>query len=110
MKKVQEYLAKTASNGQVNKSNSTESDQNQESLNQFVRLMDSNEKLQRDFDKEMFEFCIKQGGLERFEAPTKSKFVREIWLPDSGLVTDSLKLKRREIEKFYENDIRKVYV
>ena len=52
--------------------------------------------------------CLKQG-LNRFEIPTKLKFVPEIWLPDTGLVTDSLKLKRKAIENYYTNDIKALY-
>jgi long-chain acyl-CoA synthetase len=47
--------------------------------------------------------------LERFEIPGKVKFVEEIWLPDTGLVTDSLKLKRKAIENFYAKQIDEVY-
>ena len=47
--------------------------------------------------------------MERFEIPAKVKFVEEIWLPDTGLVTDSLKLKRKAIEKFYATQIDELY-
>ena len=44
-----------------------------------------------------------------FEAPTKIKFVKETWIPDTGLVTDSLKIKRKEIDKFYQKEISQLY-
>ena len=59
-------------------------------------------------EKETMTHSLKSG-LNRFEIPTKLKFVSEIWLPDSGLVTDSLKLKRKAIETFYEKEIVATY-
>lgn len=56
----------------------------------------------------VLEHCLKQG-LEKFETPKKLIFVKEIWTPDTGLVTDSLKLKRREIQSFYMSEISSVY-
>lgn len=106
LKKAQELLDSNKSNGDTNHSNENQS---QDTIGDFINLMDSNSKLSKSFDKELVDFCLSHG-LERFEIPTKSKFVKEIWLPDSGLVTDSLKLKRREIEKFYENEIKSTYV
>lgn len=111
LKKSQEFIKTYAndSNGELSGNvRSTSSDQNQEAINEFVRILDSDVRAQQSFNKELLEHCLKQG-LERFEIPIKTKFVREIWLPDSGLVTDSLKLKRREIEKFYENEIKSIY-
>ena len=31
------------------------------------------------------------------------------WLPDSGLVTAALKLKRKEIQRTYQQDIDRMY-
>ena len=106
LKKAQELLDSNESNGNTNHSNENQS---QDTIGDFINLMESNSKLSKSFDKELVDFCLSHG-LERFEIPTKSKFVKEVWLPDSGLVTDSLKLKRREIEKFYENEIKTTYV
>merc|ERR1719334_1014318 len=36
--------------------------------------------------------------LERFELPQRVCLVSEVWTPDSGLVTDAFKLKRKNIE------------
>lgn len=112
LKKSQEFLEVNRPNGVSNKeaaSKKTETDENQEAINELVRVMDTNPTLRENFNKELAAHCLKQG-LERFEIPTKTKFVKEIWLPDSGLVTDSLKLKRREIEKYYEKEIKSIYV
>jgi hypothetical protein len=35
--------------------------------------------------------------------------VIEPWLPESGLVTDALKLKRKAIEQKYKDDIEDLY-
>ena len=37
------------------------------------------------------------------------KFVQEAWLPDTGLVTDSFKLKRKAIDSFYAKEIQELY-
>jgi long-chain acyl-CoA synthetase len=54
------------------------------------------------------DFCLSHG-LDRFEIPTKMKLVKEAWLPDTGLVTDSLKIKRKEVDKFYAKEIEALY-
>ena len=51
----------------------------------------------------------KQHGLEKFEIPTKMTLIPSPWLPDSGLVTAALKLKRKEIQKKYQEDIDRMY-
>lgn len=79
-----------------------------ELVGEFVETLDRNEKLRNKFNNDIIEHCAKQG-LERFEIPLKSKFVKEAWLPDTGLVTDSLKLKRKEIEIFYKKQIDEIY-
>lgn len=48
--------------------------------------------------------------LSKFEIPTKYMFVPEAWIPDIGLVTDSLKIKRVAIAKFYAKQIETFYV
>lgn len=75
---------------------------------EVLDYLEKNPKLVDRLTKEMISHCLSYG-LERFEAPTKIGFVREIWLPDTGLVTDSLKLKRKELEKFYQKEIDRLY-
>lgn len=47
--------------------------------------------------------------LKRTQIPSKIKLATEEWNQESGLVTASFKLRRREIEKFYESDILRMY-
>ncbi len=75
---------------------------------QTIKHLESSKELMQLLTKELLDHCLKQG-LDRFEIPTRIKFVKEIWLPDTGLVTDSLKLKRKEIEKFYQKEIEALY-
>ena len=71
-------------------------------------ILNKNEKLVDKLTNQIKEHCKNQN-LFTFEIPDKVKFVKEIWLPDTGLVTDSLKIKRKEIEKFYAKDINILY-
>ena len=48
-------------------------------------------------------------GLPRQEIPAKMKLVQESWITDSGLVTDSFKLKRKAIDSFYGKEIEQLY-
>jgi long-chain acyl-CoA synthetase len=81
---------------------------NEPETTDIFRYVDANPKFLEKLAKEMLQFCT-QHGCDRFEVPTKIKFVKEIWLPDTGLVTDSMKLKRKEIEKFYKSEIELLY-
>ncbi|XP_076832808.1 long-chain-fatty-acid--CoA ligase 3a [Brachyhypopomus gauderio] len=47
--------------------------------------------------------------LERFEIPRKIHLSAEPWTPETGLVTDAFKLKRRELRKHYQNAIKRMY-
>ena len=68
------------------------------------------EKLCRD--KEIIAAATEQvksygskSGLLRYEIPLKIKLCPEPWTPDSGLVTAALKIRRRQIQDFYQKDI-----
>ena len=54
------------------------------------------------------QFC-EYKNIARFEIPKRVRFVPELWLPDSGMVTDSLKIKRKQIENFYFQVISQLY-
>ena len=41
--------------------------------------------------------------------PQRIAIVPDTWLPESGLVTDALKLKRKAIEQKYRREIRQLY-
>ncbi|CAF0979618.1 unnamed protein product, partial [Didymodactylos carnosus] len=58
--------------------------------------------------KDIQEACRK-GGIERYETPQRVKVVADPWSPETGLVTDALKLKRKAIELKYHDDIEKLY-
>ncbi|RNA18403.1 long-chain-fatty-acid-- ligase 3 [Brachionus plicatilis] len=80
-------------------------------LNRAEDVLDyvkKNADVMKKLTQDLFEHSKGQG-LDRFEIPSKILFVKESWAPDSGLVTDSLKLKRKEIEKFYKNEIDSLY-
>ncbi|XP_068136665.1 fatty acid CoA ligase Acsl3 [Hyperolius riggenbachi] len=47
--------------------------------------------------------------LERFEVPAKIRLVAEPWTPETGLVTDAFKLKRKELKSHYQEDIERMY-
>lgn len=50
-----------------------------------------------------------QSKLERFEIPQKYSLCAEAWLPDSGLVTDAFKLKRKNIDQHFRQEIGAMY-
>ncbi|XP_056453518.1 long-chain-fatty-acid--CoA ligase 3b [Gadus chalcogrammus] len=47
--------------------------------------------------------------LERFEIPKKIRLSAEAWTPETGLVTDAFKLKRKELKSHYQEDIERMY-
>lgn len=74
----------------------------------LFKYLDENPSLVGKLTQEMTAMCLQQG-IDRFEIPTRMGFVKEAWIPESGLVTDSLKIKRREVEKFYKKEIERLY-
>ncbi|OQR74184.1 long-chain-fatty-acid--CoA ligase 4-like, partial [Tropilaelaps mercedesae] len=48
-------------------------------------------------------------GLHKMEIPVKVKLCVEEWIPDSGLVTAALKIRRKQIQQFYQRDIDALY-
>ena len=51
----------------------------------------------------------KKNGLEKFEIPTKLTLIETPWTAEMGLVTAAFKLKRKEIQKAYQEDIDRMY-
>lgn len=47
--------------------------------------------------------------LDKFSIPKKIILCPEVWMPDSGLVTDSMKFKRKSIEEAFKEQIKKLY-
>lgn len=54
----------------------------------------------------MFVFAAR---LEKFEIPLKVRLSPEAWTPETGLVTDAFKLKRKELKTHYLADIERMY-
>jgi len=47
--------------------------------------------------------------LQKFEIPGAVCLAKELWTPDSGLVTAAFKLKRKPIQDFYQKEIDRMY-
>uniref|UniRef100_A0A3Q1JDG1 long-chain-fatty-acid--CoA ligase n=1 Tax=Anabas testudineus TaxID=64144 RepID=A0A3Q1JDG1_ANATE len=47
--------------------------------------------------------------LERFEIPRKICLSPDPWTPETGLVTDAFKLKRKNLKTHYQDDIERMY-
>jgi len=47
--------------------------------------------------------------LEKFEIPVKIRLSPDPWTPETGLVTDAFKLKRKELTAYYQKDIDRMY-
>ncbi|GAB6031144.1 hypothetical protein CHUAL_007947 [Chamberlinius hualienensis] len=65
-----------------------------------------------DINKEVQKQILdqsKKAKLQKFEIPEKIKLVKEVWLPDNDLVTAAYKLKRRNIQTFYQKELDAMY-
>lgn len=67
-----------------------------------------NQKLANEVTKKLSEFGV-ISCLERFEIPAKISLCPDAWMPDSGLVTDAFKLKRKNLEEKFQTEIRTMY-
>ena len=47
--------------------------------------------------------------LEKFEIPGAVTLIKDVWLPETGLVTAAFKLKRKPIQQQYQTDIDRMY-
>ncbi|XP_060768935.1 long-chain-fatty-acid--CoA ligase 4b [Neoarius graeffei] len=47
--------------------------------------------------------------LQKFEVPVKVRLSSQAWTPETGLVTDAFKLKRKELQTHYKHDIERMY-
>jgi len=54
-------------------------------------------------------FILVSAQLERFETPRKICLSPDPWTPETGLVTDAFKLKRKELKTRYQDDIERMY-
>ncbi|XP_036412126.1 long-chain-fatty-acid--CoA ligase 3b [Colossoma macropomum] len=65
-----------------------------------------------DMEKEVLRIITEAAiaaKLERFEIPKKIRLSAEPWTPETGLVTDAFKLKRKELKTHYQEDIERMY-
>ncbi|KAI6187785.1 AMP-binding domain-containing protein [Aphelenchoides besseyi] len=69
--------------------------------------MCKNKKLAQILCKELTSFVA--GKLNKQEIPQKCVLCHEPWTPASGLLTEALKLKRKQIEKAFEAEIKSLY-
>ena len=58
---------------------------------------------------DLFLFTFPPVKLQRFEIPVKVHLSPEPWTPETGLVTDAFKLKRKEIKNHYLPQIERMY-
>ncbi|CAF0948680.1 unnamed protein product [Adineta steineri] len=75
---------------------------------EWQKLVD-NDEFNEQVLKDIQDICQKNG-IEKFETPQRIKIITELWTPETGLVTDALKLKRKAIEEKYHNDIEQLYL
>ena len=58
--------------------------------------------------KELADFGA-EAGLNRMEVPARIRLCWEEWSVNTGFLTASMKINRRNIQKFYADDIDKMY-
>lgn len=106
-KLIEELEKESANEAEVNRIKAIQEDK--EKAGAAVKLLNSTPQLVERLKKQAVDMCLAKN-LSRFEIPTKYMFVAEAWIPDIGLVTDSLKIKRVAIAKFYAEQIEAFYV
>ncbi|KAH6925996.1 hypothetical protein HPB50_012935 [Hyalomma asiaticum] len=57
----------------------------------------------------ILSFARESGELQKTEVPLKLKLCADEWRPDTGLVTATLKIRRKPLQDFYERDIKALY-
>ncbi|XP_037537600.1 long-chain-fatty-acid--CoA ligase 3b [Nematolebias whitei] len=68
----------------------------------------NNPQIEKEFLHIITDAAV-SGKLERFEIPKKIRLSAEPWTPETGLVTDAFKLKRKELKTHYQEDIERMY-
>lgn len=66
------------------------------------------EELIKIVTKELADFGV-ECGLNRMEVPQRIKLCHEEWSVNTGFLTASMKINRRNIQKFYADSIDKMY-
>lgn len=57
----------------------------------------------------LFLYLLFTGKLQKSEIPAAITLCKDVWTPDSGLVTAAFKLKRKDIQVKYQADINRMY-
>uniref|UniRef100_A0A8C2WVH5 long-chain-fatty-acid--CoA ligase n=1 Tax=Cyclopterus lumpus TaxID=8103 RepID=A0A8C2WVH5_CYCLU len=70
--------------------------------------MCNNSQMEKEVLRIITEAAI-SAQMERFEIPKKIRLSAEPWTPETGLVTDAFKLKRKELKTHYQDDIERMY-
>ncbi|KAM9356635.1 long-chain-fatty-acid--CoA ligase 4 [Symphorus nematophorus] len=65
-------------------------------------------EMEREVLREIKEVAVNIH-LQRFEIPVKVHLSAEPWTPETGLVTDAFKLKRKELKNHYLHHIERMY-
>ncbi|XP_041119095.1 long-chain-fatty-acid--CoA ligase 3-like isoform X2 [Polyodon spathula] len=68
----------------------------------------NNSEMEKEVIRVMAEAAV-GGKLEKFEIPVKVRLSAEPWTPETGLVTDAFKLKRKALKTHYQDDIERMY-
>ncbi|XP_006012761.1 long-chain-fatty-acid--CoA ligase 3a [Latimeria chalumnae] len=68
----------------------------------------NNHEMEKEVLKVIADVAI-SAKLEKFEVPVKVRLSAEPWTPETGLVTDAFKLKRKELKSHYQEDIERMY-
>ena len=77
--------------------------------NERENLNLNNQKLLQIFRKKMI-IHARLNGLRRYEIPKHYLLVQDEWTAENGLVTASFKLKRKQIQHFYQEMIEQIIV
>jgi long-chain acyl-CoA synthetase len=59
--------------------------------------------------EEVFREILRNCGFAKYEIPKRITLCKEIWTPDSGLVTAAFKIRRKQIQERYQDDITRMY-
>lgn len=73
-----------------------------------TKAMCRNEKVEAEFMRRLMEHAKKEK-LSRIEMPAAIHLCEEIWTPDTGLLTEALKLKRKPLQTKYQAEIDDMY-
>ncbi|XP_075734865.1 fatty acid CoA ligase Acsl3 isoform X1 [Rhipicephalus microplus] len=76
--------------------------------NESLPQLCENPILHNAVTNELTNHCTKSN-LVKYEVPLKYKLCKEVWTPETELVTAALKIRRTQIQKLYHEDIQAMY-